>query len=211
MWGECVQVAGREFAAFPDGAVQGRFITYPKVLDFIHLFELASMNPRLLRLRGKHACIQRREKERERKNAYSHTCTDCFFSACFHRLKCETRHTRSAAKWYSNDKGMVSLLEKTTATKRQRHAVTAEQDAESIQSKGQRLAEARDTHANSAAWDCCNYDNIVSKEICLVKKLNWGSSVKALAVDVSDMLSSDDVSENNLVPLGISFSSSFCF
>lgn len=28
---ECVQVAGREFAAFQDGAVQGRFITYWKV------------------------------------------------------------------------------------------------------------------------------------------------------------------------------------
>lgn len=75
--------------------------------------------------------------------------------------------------------------------------MTAEQDAESIQSKGQRLAEARDTHANSAAGDCCNYDNIVSSEICLAKKLNWGSSVKALGVDVAV----DDVSENNLVPL----------
>lgn len=66
MWRERVQVSGREFAAFPDGAVQGRFITYSKVLDFIHLFELASMNPRVLRLRGKHACIQRRKRERKK-------------------------------------------------------------------------------------------------------------------------------------------------
>lgn len=91
-------------------------------------------------------CVRSKKKG----GKYSHTCTDHFSS---HRLKCETRHTRSAAKWHSNDTGMVSLLGGggTTATKKQRHAVTAQQDAKSIQSEGQRLAEARDTQANSAA------------------------------------------------------------
>lgn len=71
---ECVQLAGEEFAAFPDGAVQGRFITYSKVLDFINLFELAPMDPRVLRLTGKHACIQKRENK-----MHIHTHRQTFF------------------------------------------------------------------------------------------------------------------------------------
>lgn len=40
----------------------------------------------------------------------------------FHRFKCETRHTRSAAKWHSNDRGMLSLLEKKNNRQRKAEA-----------------------------------------------------------------------------------------
>lgn len=89
---ECVQVAEREFAACPDGAVQGRFITYSKVLDFMHLPQLPSMKPRVLRLRGKHACIQRKKRKIKITCTFTHIDRLVFF----HRLKCETRHTFSS-------------------------------------------------------------------------------------------------------------------
>lgn len=89
---ECVQVAEREFAACPDGAVQGRFITYSKVLDFMHWPQLPSKKPRVLRLRGKHAYIQRKKRKRKITCIFTHI-DRLFF---FHRLKCETRHTFSS-------------------------------------------------------------------------------------------------------------------
>lgn len=120
-------------------------------------------------------------KKRKKKNICTHTRT-VFFFCLFSQIKMwNTTHTFSSQvvfKW-QGDGEPVEKQKKQQPQKRQRHAVTAEQDAEPIQSKGQRLAEAGDKHANSAAWDCCNYDNIVSRGICLGKKLNWGSSVKA--------------------------------
>lgn len=93
---ECVQVAEREFAACPDGAVQGRVITYSKVLDFMDLPQLPSKNPRVLRLRGKHACIQRKKRKRKITCKFTNIDRLFFFPVCFHRLKCETRHMFSS-------------------------------------------------------------------------------------------------------------------
>lgn len=85
---ECVQVAEREFAACPDGAVQGRFITSSEVLDFMQFPQLPSKNPRVLRLRGKHACIQgKKTKKRNNLHIYTQTWTEVFFSCLFSQIK----------------------------------------------------------------------------------------------------------------------------
>lgn len=62
------------------------------------------------------------------------------------------------------------------------------------------------THMQIAAQreTCCNYDNIVSREICLIKELNWCSSVKALVVDaVKHVVFTLKTTVEGLAPLGI--------
>lgn len=91
-----------------------------KVLDFMQLPQLPSKNPRVLRLRGKHARIQGKKKKK-RNNLHIHTHGQTvFFPVCFHRLKCETWHMFSSQvtfKW----RGMVSRQEKNnTKTKKNR-------------------------------------------------------------------------------------------